>query len=243
MSRPGGLPRLSGMKIPTPAWPALQQRSGLLLSLFLGLHLVNQASAAFGPAVYDPLQAALRRLYQQPLIEVVAVLGALAVHIGASIIVARRRSPSSSSSSSSLSSVPAWLRWHRRAGRFLAVVIVGHVVATRAPSLLWGEPPGLHGVAFTMQAAPPIFIPYDVLLGVAGVVHGGFGVAIALPGLIGRARGLVRRRALRVALGIASVAVVLGVLGFAGVVVDVDADTVRASAFARRFSALGLLPE
>jgi succinate dehydrogenase/fumarate reductase cytochrome b subunit len=236
------------MTLSSPAWPALQQRSGLLLSLFLGLHLVNQAAAACGPAVYDPLQAGLRRLYQQPLVEVVAVLGALAVHIVSSIIVARRRSWSSSSSSSSPSSsspssLPTWLRWHRRAGRFLAVVIVGHVVATRAPSLLWGEPPGFHGVAFTMQAAPPIFIPYYLLLGVAGVVHGGFGVAIALPGLIGRAHGLVRRRALRVALGIAGVAVVLGVLGFAGVVVDVDAAAVREGAFARRFSVFGRLPD
>jgi hypothetical protein len=46
-----------------------------------------------------------------------------------------------------------------------------------------------------------------------------------------------------VALGIAGVAVVLGVLGFAGVVVDVDAAAVREGAFARRFSVFGRLPD
>lgn len=219
-----------------PSWPTVQHRSGLLLSLFLALHLVNTAAAAFGPALYDPLQTALRRLYQHPVLELVAVIGALVVHVVAAVVVARRRS-------AARPPLPPLLRAHRLAGRFLAIVIVGHVVATRAPSLVWGEHPGFLGVAFTMLAAAPLFIPYYLLLGVAGVVHGGVGVAIALPGLIGRGHGLVRRPALRVALGMAAIAVVLGVLGFAGVVVDVDETAARGGVFARRFMTLGFRPD
>jgi hypothetical protein len=248
MSRSAGLPRLWGMTTTRLSWPTVQHRSGLLLSLFLALHLFNMAAAAFGPAVYDPLQTALPRLYQQPVLELVAVIGALVVHVVAAIVVARRRS-------AARRPLPPLLRIHRLGGRFLAVVIVGHVVATRAPSLLWGEHPGFLGVAFTMLAAPPLFIPYYLLLGVAGVVHGGVGVAIALPGLIGRGQGRVRRLLVRqsgtwrkpapltCAICVASVAVVVGVLAFAGVgvVTDItlDEDAIRRGAFARRLMTLG----
>lgn len=216
-----------------PFWRRLQQRSGLLLSLFLTMHLLNQAAAAAGPEVYVPLQRALRLVYQQPVVELVAVLLALVVHVAAGVVLmAGRRF--------AIATPSPLLRLHRVAGRFLAVVILGHIVATRGPSLVWGLPLEWNGVALSMLALPAVYVPYYLLLGVSGVVHGVTGVAISISAL-GLRPGLVRHRALLPVVAVASAAVILGVLGLAGVVVDVDADAVWRSDIARRLIDEGLV--
>jgi hypothetical protein len=50
-------------------WGRIQAASGLVFAAFAGLHLLNQWLAPLGPAVYDGFQAAARRVYQQPALE------------------------------------------------------------------------------------------------------------------------------------------------------------------------------
>jgi succinate dehydrogenase/fumarate reductase cytochrome b subunit len=201
-----------------------QRITGLVMSLFLGIHLLNQVAAVGGADFYTPLQRALRPLYQAPLVELSLVIGPLLVHgvIGVALAWRRRRQPPGSS----------WrLRLHRYAGRVLALFVVGHVVATRGPSLVCGVYPEFEGVALTLLVLPGVFYPYYVLLGVAGVVHGVFGVALVLPGIT-RGRGAFAGRTIVVvSVGFAA-AVVAGVLGFGGAFTPVDTAAVRRSPIA-----------
>ena len=61
-----------------------QAISGLLMALFLTLHLGNAVLALAGPAAYDGALALLRRLYQTPVAEVLlfAVIASQAFAIG-----------------------------------------------------------------------------------------------------------------------------------------------------------------
>ncbi len=212
----------------------VQRWSGVLMSLFVGAHLLNQATAACGPSVYTPLQRILRAVYQHPIVEVGLVISPMLVHVAVDVMLIwrRRRQPAPSS----------WrLRVHRVSGRVLGLFFVGHVIATRGPSLVFGVFPELEGIALTMIVRPEFFFPYYVLFGAAGVVHGVFGMALALPSIAGF-RGLFAGRAVVVGSAVAAAAVVAGVLGFGGAFAPVDKDAVLRSPIAVLQRSLGLLP-
>lgn len=204
------------------------------MSLFVGLHLMNQMAAVGGPDVYTPLQRLIRPLYQFPLIELTVVIGPMLLHVAVGVALAwrRRRQPAPSS----------WrLRLHRYSGRVLALFLLGHVIATRGPSLVFGVFPEFEGIALTMIVLPELFYPYYVLFGVAGVVHGVFGVALALPSLAG-IRGVFAGRAVVVVSAVVGAAVVAGVFGFGGAFVAIDEDAVMKSPIAELQRSFGLLP-
>ncbi|MER2562750.1 MAG: hypothetical protein ABTQ32_18635 [Myxococcaceae bacterium] len=197
-------------------WLRAQVMSGAVFTLFLFVHLFNQMLAVLGAQTYDGAQQAMRRGYQAPGLELVFVFVPLLVHLTTAIVRMVKRPKQE----------PGALSWrvrlHRYSGRFLLLVIVGHVVATRGVSLLYGVFPGFHGVAFTFQWVPAYFWPYYLLLALGGWYHLVHGLSMAaavvkLPG----ANVLQRPLVFRAVVGTGAVALVLGVLALGRVLADV----------------------
>ena len=148
----------------------IQAVTGVVFFVFLILHLTNTWLAAAGPAVYDGVQATLRAVYQLAVVEAL-LLAALAVHlvVGIMRIVTEPRR-----------TLSLRARLHRYAGFFLALVIVGHILAVRGSSWFYDVYPQFAGLAFSIEYVPAYFFPYYFLLGVAGFYHAvnGFGIAM-----------------------------------------------------------------
>ena len=154
----------------------IQAASGLVFAIFLGLHLANTLLAPFGPATYNGVQGWLQRAYQQPVIELFLVLASLLAHIASGVARARRRPRATDKKIGKRARV----RWQRRAGWLLVVVVFMHTIATRGPSLFYGVWLGFEGVAYSIQWLPGYFYPYYFLFGVAAAYHGGAGLVRAL---------------------------------------------------------------
>ncbi len=145
-----------------------QAWTSLVFLPFLVVHLSTQVSAVFGPSTYDSVQAAVRVVYQWAPVEVV-LLAALSSHLvlGLMRLVGRR-------------ALQPRAKLLSATGAFLALVMFGHVVATRGASLFYGVFPGFTGHAFTLRWVPAYFWPYCLLLGISGAVHAALGVRLAL---------------------------------------------------------------
>ncbi|MCY1064819.1 hypothetical protein OV090_08600 [Nannocystis sp. RBIL2] len=213
----------------------VQAASGALFALFLLAHLVNQMFATAGPEVYDELQGQLQTVYQAPLVELACVLGPLLVHIVVSVWrMARRRRRGQKASNHPRA------RWQRITAIVLLVFTLGHTIATRGPSLVYGVFPGFDGVAYTMVWFFAYFFPYYLLFSLAGLYHGLNGLALALPRI-----GLPVPATLRSGRTVAglwlvgAVALALGMAGFAGAFHDVHERAV-ASPYARLLVDLGI---
>lgn len=214
MSQRDGRSRLAAMNAALK-WLRIQAWSGAVFSVFLFMHLVNQALAMAGAATYDGVQATARRVYQAPVLELILVAVPLLVHIVSAVVqlISRPKAPAP----------VAWrVRLHRYGGRFLLLVIVGHVAATRGASLLYGTVPGFDGVAFTFHWVPAYFWPYYTALALCGwyhLVHGlsTAGAVLQWPGV----SVLQRPRVFKGVVGVGAVALMLGVLSLGGVLVDV----------------------
>ncbi len=190
----------------------VQAVAGATFSVFVLVHLANILLAPLGPATFNGVQAALRQVYQQPVIEIVFVMLPLLVHLVASVwrlIRSRRRSR------------PLRARLHLWAGLFLVIFIFGHIAAVRGPSLLVGVYPGFEGLAFSLWFAPWYFYPYYFLLALAGFYHATFGLLT-----------LARRRGMAVPLSwhgpvtlAVAVLILLSLLSLGGILVDVGDPT------------------
>lgn len=147
----------------------LQAATGIVLAIFVTLHLLNLLVAIVGPGAYDGFQAAVRPVYQFPLVEAL-ILGSIAVHL---VVAITRflRDPRKVRQGR--------FRWHRYSGVFLMLVIVGHVAAVRGPSWFADIYPGAQGLAFTLNAYPAYFYPYYFLLACAGFYHALQGTSVA----------------------------------------------------------------
>lgn len=141
---------------------ATQGIAGGLFSLFLLVHLANFYLAPFGLEAYNGFQQLARTVYQYPLVELLVVALPVLTHIicGLWLIVLKRRVTGKMTMS-----------WQTVAGLFLSLVIVGHVVAVRGPSLLYGVYPGFEGLSFSLWYFPAYFYPYYFLLALAGFYH------------------------------------------------------------------------
>lgn len=184
----------------------VQAWSGLTFGAFLALHLFNVLLAVLGPAAHDRVQGALRGAYQAPPVELVVVALALVLHVGAGVWRARRRARATTD---------ARTRLHRRLGWALAVIVVGHVAATRGPSLLLGIWPGFAGVSFTLHWLPEVFYPYYFAFGLMGAAHLGIGVARSVRLLTRRALPGSRRAGV-IGLALFAAALLLALLAYGG---------------------------
>jgi succinate dehydrogenase/fumarate reductase cytochrome b subunit len=217
---------LVGMKTLTH----VQSWTGLVFFAFLGVHLATQVAGVFGAQTYDAVQSTVRSVYQSPLVEVPVML-ALVAHAALAVVqVVRRRG------------LRPGARWHSVTGLFLLVFFVGHVAATRGPSLFYGVAPAFDGLAFTLRWVPAYFWPYYLLLGVAGAVHVALGLRGAVAMVSPRLATQVVRARLPVVVGVAlSLTSVLGVLAVGGVFFDVGAP--EQSQYAALLRRLGVAAE
>ena len=199
------------------AFRRAQAMSGIALTLFASVHLLNTMLAAI-PGAYDPFQRIVRRAYQSPLIEVLLVFLPLVVHVVAGVrAFVKRRSRTADA--------PMRKRLHRYAAWYLLLVMTGHVVATRGASLVYGVYPEFAGLQFSIAWLPWLFIPYYAVFGVAGVYHVAHGLPIALGVLQRRLPSvLTRPSTFWVVVAIGALAALLGVAGIAGWLYTSDVD-------------------
>lgn len=190
----------------------VQAGSGLVFSAFLVVHLLAVMVSPFGASNYDRIQDATRPVYQAPAYELLLLFLPLGVHIAAGILRMRRRPRTFATRE-----LPWRTRLHRYGAWFLLFFIVGHAAATRVPSLVADATPGFAGVSYATSLLPAYFYPYYTLLGIAGLVHGGYGAYLSLR-VLGMPRFDPRRVAwvMRGALVAGSLLVFLGVLSFGG---------------------------
>lgn len=154
-----------------PRLARLQARTGLVIAVFVVMHLTTALAAHFGPEGYDGMQRLTRFVYQNPVSEIV-LLTAIVVHVIASVRRMRLRTKREAPN--------LRVRLHRYAGYFLLLVIIGHVAATRLPALLYGIHVGFAALSYTMTRYPYYFYPYYALLALSGLYHMAHGVPVAL---------------------------------------------------------------
>lgn len=200
-------------------WIRAQAVSGLAFATFLVLHLLNTAVGAYGAEVYDGYQRAMRWYYQFPLVEILAVGVSALVHAVCGFVrIARRRKRGDPAA-------PLWLKLHRASGVFLAVVLLGHVAATRGPSLLLGVDVDFSYLHFSLVTWPAIMFPYYFILYGCGAYHltNGASLALRMLGVTGPLGSLSTRPRVRVAVAVLAVlAGAAGILAMAGLAGEVD---------------------
>jgi succinate dehydrogenase/fumarate reductase cytochrome b subunit len=195
--------------ISTPRLARIQAQSGIVIALFLALHLLTTLMAVRGPAGYDGTQRIVRYVYQNPITEPL-LLAAIVVHIGAGIARLRRRTKTEN--------VTPRIRLHRYSAYFLTLAIVGHVAATRLPDVLFDIHVGFAALSYTLGRFPAIFFPYYVTLALAGLYHGAHGVYVALGTLGVRVPVSLRKGpGFNVPYAIIGAGLVLGLLAIGGV--------------------------
>lgn len=131
---------------------------------FLLIHLSNTVLGIFGPQTYMQFQSATQLIYQTPFVETLFVLAPLLIHMlsGLSLLLINRHRQKHSA---------LHYRLHTWTGLFLALLILGHVAATRG--LPWANDfhAGFAGVAFSLWWMPWYFYPYYFLLFMTASYH------------------------------------------------------------------------
>ena len=203
-------------------WQAV---TGLIVAVFVAMHLINTWLAVFGPGVYDPVQRGFGWLYQSLVFEVL-LISSIYIHLTIGFIRIWREPKRA---------LTTRARLHRYAGIFLALVITGHIGAVRGASWFADVWPRFEGIAFTLEYLPEVFLPYYLLLATAGFYHAVNGAAIALPRLTAY-RMRLTTPALKLGTFAAAGASLLALFAFAGVFFDVG--DVLNSEFGRLFMEL-----
>ena len=202
-----------------------QAVAGAVFSIFVLLHLSNMALAPLGAETFNHYMGSLRQVYQIPLVEIVLVLGPIAVHAIAGIwlwLIRRREAPHSKR--------PLVSRLHTWAGCFLLVFIVGHILAVRGSSYFYGVFPNFEGLAFSIWYFPAYFVPYYFLLALAGFYHATNGLRM----LAARQGWIISRQSQLAVTMIAAAWIALSLSALGGLLFDVgnpaDNDFARLSA-------------
>jgi succinate dehydrogenase/fumarate reductase cytochrome b subunit len=195
-------------KISTPRLARIQAQTGIVLALYLAMHLTNTLTALGGEGAYDGFQRVVRYVYQNPVAEIL-LLGSIVVHIIVGVMRYRRRTAGEK--------ITLRIRLHRYAGYFLALFIAGHVLATRMPAVLYDIHVGFRALSYTMHRFPGYFIPYYMLLALSGLYHAVHGTYVALGTLGVRVpQGLRKGKGFVIPVALVSTALVTAVLALAG---------------------------
>lgn len=217
------------MVISHRALARVQAVSGLVFAVFLVLHLTAAVSSMLGAEAYDATLSGVRSYYRLPIVEIAGVIGAALVHVGAGVVRMVRRRRERLAKGRAAPVLPWRLRLHRYAGYYLMAAFVGHVVATRAPSLIDGADPDFAFLTQSLWMLPYWFYPYYAGLAFAGGYHLVHGVMAALKVLGVKLPGRTTSPRSPVFWGFAglwSIAAVGIVLAFGGVIVEANADRV-----------------
>jgi hypothetical protein len=136
--------------------------SGLILSVFIGMHLFNHIYAILGPERHIAMMDILRMLYRNIVSETV-LLAACAAQIVTGILQVRRRNRVAPS---------RWERLQVWSGLYLAGFLVVHLTAILVGRFVLGLDTNFYFGAAGMNAFPTIlfFVPYYVsaIMAVAG---------------------------------------------------------------------------
>jgi hypothetical protein len=208
-------------KISHKALVRLQAWSGLAFASFLVLHLGNVGAAVFGQAAYDGYMRWMRFYYQFPLVEVVCVLGAALVHMGAGVVrIARRRRAKHNDKAPTLR-----VRLHRYSGYMMMLAFAGHVAATRLPSLV-GTPVDYSFIHFSLVYGGAFFYPYYAVFAVSGLyhlTHGTIAAARIVGARLPKTATSPRSRLFWLWVSAGPPLVIVGLLALGGVLYDADA--------------------
>ena len=124
-------------------------------------------------------------------------------------------------------------------GLYLLMVIGGHVLATRGPSLFYGFHPEFAGGAFSLWWLPMLFYPYYVLFALCAIYHGSNGLLLAAAAFGSPApAGLRRGPGYWVPVATLGLAVLLGLLGMGGVLYEIADPT--DNEYARMWESFGV---
>ena len=192
--------------------------SGLLISFFTALHLVNQAAALGGPLAWSSFRALLRYLYQTPVYETLLLGVPILFNVATGIWMAARRD-----AARTVERQPAGMRsrLHRWAGLTLVALLLLHVVTTRGLTLAWRVDPDFNFLAALLSGARGAiwWLLYGLLV-VAASFHLANGLFTLLDGM-GAFPGRRARAAAAGALILVGVAMMvcgfIGLLSFGGV--------------------------
>lgn len=182
--------------------------SAIVFLPFLLIHLSNAVLGIFGPDTYNQFQIAAQQVYQIPLIECLFVLGPLLIHMvsGLALLLINRHRTSRR---------PLRRRLHTWAGLFLALVILGHVIATRGLPWAYDFHAEFAGVAFSLWWMPWYFYPYYFLLFMAGTYHSLNGISVLMHRLFSWSF-LASQRRMQVTMVFAAIMICSALLSFGG---------------------------
>jgi len=164
--------------------------TGGIFASFLIIHFITTISANYGPLIYNETLRQFRKFYQHPLIEPIFIAVVL-IHASVGVLEfceRRQRKKNSQENKKKLSeeekrngqtvSTPLALTLHRYAGLFLAIIVVGHVTATRLVPYMSNAPFSFSHLSFSLDLLPMIFYPYYSLLALGGLYHLSYGILL-----------------------------------------------------------------
>ena len=127
-------------------WHAL---SGLLISSFTALHLMNHAAAFGGPVAWAAFRALLRRIYQVPAIEILVLGLPILFNVASGIWLAAQ--PRTASPMDGIR--PLRRRLHRASGIVLVCLVLFHALSTRGAALIYRIDPDFYYIATMLAGA------------------------------------------------------------------------------------------
>ncbi len=151
--------------------------SGLLIALFAALHLLNHAAAFSGPQAFSSFRSLLRRLYQQPVYELVCLFLPILFNTVTGIWMVV------SAPATRQASLPPARRLQRLSGLCLAFLLLPHMAATRGLGLGWDLQLDFHFIASTLRGFGGfVFAAWYGLLVVCAATHLSLGIFLLFDG-------------------------------------------------------------
>lgn len=186
----------------------IQAFSGLILFLFVAVHLLNTVFAIHSKDAYNLFQRKARTVYQFPPVEIFFIVLPIFAHISAGLLRLKRRNfrlPKQN-----------WrTRLHYLSGYFLLLVIFGHIIAVRGPSIIFKVYPEFEGLSFSLWWLPWIFYPYYILFSITALYHTLHGLFLA-SAIFGIKLPLHHGKLFWTLVAIGSVFLIWGILGLGG---------------------------
>ncbi|CAB9503738.1 expressed unknown protein [Seminavis robusta] len=172
----------------------IQAASGLVMGLYVALHLFNHYKLNASYEQADAMMMSLRKFYRHPIYEI-SFVAALLTHFYTNCVLYTKRSKveaaAQSKSDGNKKSVAGSLelKAHRIAGYTLSVLVLVHAGATRITPLLYFDDPNVFDYSFGALVIPLVpfnlFSVYYMILGIAGGWHLLYGTRAAIATLSG----------------------------------------------------------
>lgn len=137
--------------------------SGLFLSIFIGLHLINHLSVLFGADVHLKIMEILRLFYRNPVVETLILASALMqIWSGISLVAKKQKEERS-----------GWNHLHILSGFYLSFFLFVHIGAVLGFRYGGGIDTNLYfgAMGYNVSPATYFFIPYYSLSVIALFMH------------------------------------------------------------------------